>query len=86
MPKVLNMSCGPGDGSAIRVDRFTRWGNPFLIGTHGDRDEVIAKYAEWIQEKPYLLERLDNLRGRDLACWCAPEACHADILLKLANE
>lgn len=26
------------------------------------------------------------LRGRDLACWCALDACcHADVLLKLAN-
>lgn len=27
------------------------------------------------------------LRGMDLACWCKPgEACHADILLEIANE
>ena len=28
---------------------------------------------------------LEPLRGKDLVCWCAPEACHADVLLKLAN-
>jgi hypothetical protein len=29
---------------------------------------------------------LEPLRGRDLACWCAPEfSCHADVLLELAN-
>lgn len=27
-----------------------------------------------------------HLRGRDLACWCPPDApCHADVLLELAN-
>lgn len=32
-------------------------------------------------------EFLAPLRGRDLACWCALDApCHADILLRLANE
>jgi hypothetical protein len=30
---------------------------------------------------------LEPLRGKDLACWCPPESkCHADILLKLAND
>jgi hypothetical protein len=31
---------------------------------------------------------LDQLRGRDLACWCALDGtpCHADVLLALANE
>lgn len=86
MPKVLNMSCGPGDGSAIRVDRYTRWGNPFRVDVDGTREEVIAKYAEWIQTQPDLLARLENLHRRDLACWCAPLACHADILLELANQ
>ena len=29
---------------------------------------------------------LEPLRGKDLACWCAPGAsCHADVLLLLAN-
>lgn len=33
---------------------------------------------------PYPLE---ELRGHDLACWCATgQPCHADVLLRLANE
>jgi len=29
---------------------------------------------------------LEPLRGKDLACWCAPDvSCHADVLLLLAN-
>jgi hypothetical protein len=28
----------------------------------------------------------DELRGRDLACWCPPDQdCHADVLLAVAN-
>jgi hypothetical protein len=28
-----------------------------------------------------------ELAGRDLACWCRPDAlCHADVLLRVANE
>ena len=30
---------------------------------------------------------LDELRGKNLMCWCAEDAaCHADVLLKRANE
>ena len=28
----------------VRIDRRTRWGNPFRIGAHGGRAEVIARY------------------------------------------
>ena len=27
----------------------------------------------------------EELKGKDLICWCAPERCHAEILLKYAN-
>jgi hypothetical protein len=27
-----------------------------------------------------------ELRGLDLVCWCAPEACHGDVLLEIAND
>lgn len=33
-----------------------------------------------------IYERLRELRGKRLACWCPPSApCHADVLLRLAN-
>ena len=29
----------------------------------------------------------NELRGRDLACWCPPDAmCHADVLIKIMEE
>lgn len=34
-----------------------------------------------------LLKALSDLRGKNLACWCAPGMpCHADVLLELANK
>lgn len=27
-----------------------------------------------------------ELRGKNLACWCKAGPCHADVLLRLANE
>lgn len=32
-------------------------------------------------------DRLPELRGHDLCCWCPlDQPCHADVLLELANE
>jgi hypothetical protein len=63
----------------------SKWGNPFLIGTHGTREECIALYENWLGGNTALLAALDELRGLVLGCWCAPRACHGDPLLRLAN-
>ena len=69
----------------VYVGRPTQWGNPFVIGRDGNRDDVIAKYTTWLLRNPQLLAQLPTLRGKVLACWCAPLACHADVLVRLAN-
>lgn len=73
---------------AIYVGRPTKWGNPFEIDEENGqtREIVIEHYRVWLMTQPDLLVQLGQLRGHDLVCWCAPQACHADILLKLANE
>jgi hypothetical protein len=70
----------------VYVGRPGKWGNPFVIGRDGTRDDVIAKYRAWIMAQPLLLAALPELRGKHLVCWCAPEACHADVLIELANR
>jgi hypothetical protein len=63
------------------------WHNPFKEGKDGTREEVIEKYERHLlEERPDLLERLPELKGKVLACWCAPEPCHGDVLLDLAWE
>lgn len=87
---------------AVKVDRSTRWGNPFR--THGDgvrMDQGLAVQlfrAMLEQHGGYQVARaggiIDNslaeirqqLRGKNLACWCKPGTpCHADVLLEIAN-
>ena len=73
--------------NTVYVGRPTKWGNPFRIGVHGSREEVLRKYRTWVMQK--LAEQSDflsPLRGKNLACFCKMnEPCHADILLELAN-
>jgi hypothetical protein len=77
---------------ARRVDRGTRYGNPFYLHRYGDaaeHAEVVARYRAWITslEQAALLERARReLRGLDLMCYCEPHLpCHADVLLELVN-
>jgi len=89
-PQVLNKHHYKGKPlpvDAIYVGRPSHFGNPFVIGRDGDRAEVIARYEAWLLERPALVERAKGeLAGHDLVCWCAPHACHGDVLLRIANE
>jgi hypothetical protein len=58
---------------------------PFGHLADGDRAAVIVKHARWLADQHHLLRALDELRGRDLVCFCAPLACHGDLLKRLAN-
>lgn len=62
-----------------------RFGNPFVVGQDGTREEVIERYAAWLHKQPDLLALLPTLRGKRLGCWCKPAACHGDVLAQLAD-
>ena len=66
--------------------RGSKWGNPYKIGIDGTREEVIQKHKLWLLKQPALLSCLDELKGKILGCWCAPQACHGDLLALLAND
>lgn len=87
MPQVLNWKSISGGipKGAKYVGRGSKWGNPFYIGRDGDRHTVVEKYRNHLRHSPDLLASLEEIRGKDLVCYCAPEECHADILLELAN-
>ena len=81
MPRVYNKRAGyPAD--AVYIGRGSPWGNPFVIGRDGDRETCIEKF------KFHTLPTLDvrPLIGKSLVCFCAPRACHGDLLLKAAAE
>jgi hypothetical protein len=64
--------------------------NPFQYHTarkkrDQTRAEIMVTYREYLMARPDLLALVPELRGRTLACWCAPELCHADILAEIAD-
>lgn len=82
--RVINITT---DGQPdVYVGRPSRWGNPYIVGKHGTREEVIGMYREWLLQQPDLMARIHTLRGKTLGCWCKPAACHADVLAELADS
>lgn len=69
----------------VYIGRPSKWGNPFVIGPDGTREEVIEKYEKWLLQQPELMASLHELKGKTLGCWCSPKACHGDVLVKYAE-
>jgi len=85
----------------VKVDRTTKWGNPFVVGKDGTASDCVALYrmlaggllcvsahsvdAQVAARKAMEQARAER-RGKNLACWRAPgKPCHADVLLEIAN-
>ena len=75
--------------NTVSVCRPGKWGNPFRVGDGRDPGEAVNAYEWWIRDQGgrHLLNDLHQLRGKNLACYCPlDQACHADVLLDLAND
>ena len=80
--------------NTIYVGRPSHWGNMFTCG--GNKKQAVQLFEKYILDEKFadhygdeetLEEYLAPLRGHNLACWCKlDEPCHADVLLRLANE
>ena len=87
---IVNLKHEPDavKNGAVRIDRLTRWGNPYRIGKHGSREQVIARYRVelWrrIRAGEVSLADLAALDGKRLACHCAPLPCHGEVLARAA--
>ena len=85
--------------NTVKVDRTTKWGNPFVVGKPGgaysakvkDRRHAYLLYKSTAPDNAVLVEAARaELRGKNLACWCPhddpyEDCCHAAVLLEIAN-
>lgn len=88
--KVVHCKKEPYD---VYIGRPSKWGNPFshkenTIAKYKvkNKEEAIDAYHKWILNQSDLLNSLHELEGKTLGCWCAPNKCHGDILIKLIDE
>ena len=87
--------------NTVYVGRPTRWGNPFIVGKWSpmakkpiDNEGAVGMFKDMLEDREIRMiceyprdADFDELRGKNLACWCSlDQPCHADVLLKLANQ
>ena len=91
VPRRLQRSRRKGarlPAGTLVVSRPTKWGNPYPLSL--GREEAVRRYRDDLLagRLPVTVQDVrEQLRGRDLACYCPPdEPCHADVLIELANE
>jgi len=85
---VLNKHHGNIPADAVYIGRGSKWGNPFVIGRDGDRNEVCNAYDRYAPTH-FTKKELASLHGKDLVCFCAPARCHGhtlEMLAKLAHH
>lgn len=91
MVEVVNMkNCVPpwGQPGDIRIDRRTKWGNPYPITDTETRSQVLFKYVFYLKNAIDGGElNISEISGaKRIGCWCKPLSCHGDILKKLIEE
>lgn len=92
-PKVISRRNSKGTSDEVMIGRPTKWGNPYshYPGVTSEefrtacRDDSIDAYGQWILTQPDLMAALPELAGKTLVCWCKPDRCHGEVLLRLAN-
>jgi hypothetical protein len=70
----------------VLIDRTTKWGNPFPIGSNMTRKKSLEWFREWFPTQTHLVEALPELQGKRLGCWCKPKDCHGDFLAECADR
>lgn len=89
MTKVININHTAAT-DYVPIGRGTLWGNPYKIGKHGTREEVIRRYRIDIVKRLLieegLVDELMKLDGKTLGCYCKPESCHGDVLVEIIEE
>ncbi len=66
------------------------FGNPFHLGPGEKRGATIERYKLYFHSRldadPQFKQRVLDLKGKTLGCFCKPHACHGDIIAEYLNN
>jgi hypothetical protein len=86
MTKAVNKNAEPYD---VYIGRGSIFGNPYVIGKDGNRDEVIDRYRTWfgfmLGDKRFFNE-VCKLKDKRLGCFCSPMKCHGDVIAEWLDK
>jgi hypothetical protein len=76
--------------NTVNCARPGKWGNPFPVNKERNAFQAVREFEHWLLNtneglKIYSKAK-QQLRGKNLACWCAASPCHCDVLLEIANR
>lgn len=81
---TLVVNIRKGTRCDVYIGRPGHFGNPYVIGQDGDRDEVIRKFKDYFHGRmriePDFRKKVEALRGKILGCYCVPELCHGNVI------
>ena len=66
-------------GRTCGVFQGTKWSNPWSQ-VYYPVEECLENFEQMFWNTPELFESIAELKGKVLACWCAPNPCHGDFL------
>lgn len=83
---VVNIRHEKGD---VYIGRSGPFGNPYVLGHDGDRDEVIRLFRAYFYARlgmdPAWKAKVEALRGKTLLCHCAPLECHGAVIAEFLD-
>lgn len=89
MCTVVNKYKQPYD---VYIGRGSIWGNPFVMLNQSDSErtrviEAFRKNFKREREKGNITDdMLLELKGKALGCFCAPKACHGDVIKEAVDS
>ena len=85
-PQVLNRYTLQLGDEGVYIGRPSKWKNPFPISASMTRDQVCDAFEVYLHAHPELMQAAkEELKGKNLICFCVPRRCHGDTLFALAN-
>lgn len=82
---IVFVPCEGGVGKERWPKADSRFHNPFKVTPERPAEECKALYAATVI--PILpLDKLRELKGKRLGCWCHPGPCHAQALADIVNS
>jgi hypothetical protein len=87
MPRVLNKYKDTIPTGAVYIGRPSKWGNPFPVTKQLPRESAVSLFRDLVEaNESFKQEIREELKGKDLVCFCSPKCCHGDVLLEIANK
>ena len=83
-PKVVRHTYNKKDNDKYcYIGRPSKFGNPLKMNNESEREKVVSQFREYAYSNQWILDNINMLTGKEIGCYCAPKACHGDVLVEI---